>query len=232
MNMMDEEEDDELEIGEITERDSPEKIKRPPNDELIEYNRGNKKNEISSSGGVIGGGRGGVQDRRSKRVYALYIVLAILCFSTIFLHFEVTDLGNRSGELENKINELEKLLPPNDNGNVSLDEDIYHINDLATVTVTDNDRNINSKIKDTVKVMVVGTNDSNNISISLTETGMDTGEFTGTFTFASETSDIEEEDIIRVKNNDIIKVIYKDEKTEANKPENRTVNALIKQEEP
>jgi len=189
-------EDDELEIGEITERDSPDRITRPPNDELIEYDRGNKKNGGSSSGGEE-------RDRRSKRVFWLYIVIAILCISAIFLCSGVNDLGNRIdcinqsltekigemeedydnrmdsisqsltekiGEmeedydnkmdsinqsltekigridvLESKINDLEKLLPLNYTGNVSLNKSIYHINESANVTVDDKDRNINSK---------------------------------------------------------------------------------------
>ncbi|MCW3129441.1 MAG: hypothetical protein N2V75_05010 [Methanophagales archaeon] len=241
-------EDDELEIGEITERDSPDRITRPPNDELIEYDRGNKRNEIASSGGGIGEER----DRQSKRLYGVSIVIAILCISTIFLYSAVNNLGNkidcinqslmeqigemredyddRIGEMGSKIKELEKLLPPNYNGTVSLNKSTYHINESATVTVNDKDRNINSKVRETVNVLVRNTNTSEQISIILTETGQDTGEFIGTFTFANETNNTLNR--IGVGINDTIEILYKDEKTEENTPTNRIVKVIIKQVEP
>lgn len=269
-------EDDELEIGEITERDRPDRIKRPPNNELIEYDRsdrGDKKKDISSSAGGIGG-RDEELDRLSKRLYGFYIVIAILCISTIFLYFEVNDLGNRIDcinqslteqidefkegyddrinsinrnlaeqigklkeesdnridELESKTTELEKLLPPNYNGTVSLNKSIYHINESATVTVDDKDRNINLKISETVKALVMNNDTSERILINLTETGLDTGEFTGTFMCANETNSTQNR--IGVRFNDTIEIIYKDEKTVEDTPKNRTVNITIKQEEP
>lgn len=211
--------DDELEIGEITERDSPDRITRPPDDELIKYDRGDKRNEISSSGGVIGERIGEDRDRLSKRFFGLYIVIAILCISTIFLYSGVNDLGNRIGELE-------KLLPLNSNGTVSLDKSEYHINDTATVTVVDTDRNINTRVRDKVNVFVRDTNTTEQISINLTETWLDTGEFTGTFTFAEETNITQ--NMMRVRINDTIEVVYEDEKTVENTPAPRIVNATIK----
>jgi len=243
-------EDDELEIGEITERDSPDRIIRPPDDELIEYDRGNKRNEIASSGGGIGGGIDEERNRQSKRLFS--IVIAILFISMIFLYSAVNNLGNkidcinqslmeqigemredyddRIGEMGSKIKELEMLLPPNYNGTVSLNKSTYHINESATVTVDDKDRNINPKVRETVNVLVRNTNTGEQISIILTETGRDTGEFGGAFTFANETNNTLNR--IGVGINDTIEILYKDEKTEENTPTNRTDNATIKQVEP
>lgn len=240
--MGEDEDSDELEIGEITERDRPDRITRPPNDELIEYDLGNKRNEVSSLGGVIAGGIGEAQDRRSKRVYALYIVIAILCVTTIFLYSEVNGLGTRIDCINQSLTEqsvkfdelksdLEKLLPPSCTGTVSLDKSVYNISDTATVTVLDTDMNWNTRMREKVNVKVRDMkNTSKQISLNLWETWLDTGEFTGTFRFANETNKIE--NIIGVSINDTIEVLYKDEKTEENKPGNRTVNATIKQEEP
>ena len=242
------EDSDELEIGEITERDSPDRITRPPNDELIEYDRGNKINEGSSLGGVIAGGIGEVQYGRSKRVYALYIVIAILCVSTIFLYSEVNDLETRISCINqsltekivkldsNRIDELKsdlgKLLPPRCTGTVSLNESVYNINDTATVTVVDTDMNYKTGRSEKVNVVVRNTNTSEQISLTLTltETGRDTGIFAETFTLANETNNMER--IIEVRINDTIEVLYEDEKTEGNKQETRTATAIIKQEEP
>ena len=246
--MGEDEESDELEIGQITERDSPDRITRPPNDELIEYDRGNKRNEVSSLGGEIAGGMGEVQYGRSKRVYALYIVIAILCVSTIFLYSGVNNLGNRidcinqslteqigemkenSNSIDELKNDLGMLLPLNSNGTVSLDKSVYIINDTATVTVVDRDRNCKTWRIEKVNVVVRNTNTSKQISLTLTETGLDTGIFAETFTLANKTNNMER--MIGVGINDTIEVLYDDEKTEDNRPANRIDNATIKQEEP
>ncbi|MBP1991932.1 beta strand repeat-containing protein [Paenibacillus eucommiae] len=61
-------------------------------------------------------------------------------------------------------------------------------NEPVTVTLTDNDLNIDPGASETAIVKVTSAEDSAGFSLTLTETGPDTGEFTGTFTMQNDSN--------------------------------------------
>ena len=68
-------------------------------------------------------------------------------------------------------------------GSLTLDASEYTISDTATVTLTDPDRNLYSGEKDEVDVTVTSTRDTTGFTMTLKETGTNTGIFTKTFGF-------------------------------------------------
>ncbi|NOU99804.1 beta strand repeat-containing protein [Paenibacillus planticolens] len=77
-----------------------------------------------------------------------------------------------------------------------------------TVTLTDNDLNIDPSIKETATVKITSAEDSAGINLTLTETGPDTGVFTGTFTMQNASNSALNQ--IKVLNGNSVTVNYTD----------------------
>ena len=99
-------------------------------------------------------------------------------------------------------------------GDVSLDREYYGLSDTAVVTLKDTDLNIDPESRQTVNVRITSTSDTTGITLTLKETGVDSGIFTSTsfgkdLRFTSGASD-DVNELIRVANGDTITVIYND----------------------
>ena len=68
---------------------------------------------------------------------------------------------------------------------VSLDKSSYHVGDAATLRITDYYANLTSSTTEKISAKVTSSSDSNGISLILTETGPNTSNFVGSFTFTS-----------------------------------------------
>lgn len=175
------------------------------------------------------------------------IILVVLVFfvASSFLYFEFFKLENanqgltqRLGDLEERASELEDInrnlnemvtvstseaAQKSFDGTIALDNKSYNIGDVATVVVRDTDINTNPEKEDTVDVSLVNSNTNDQIPITLTETGINTGEFTQKFMLARETGETK----IKVDTNDSIELIYTDEKSAKGLREVRKATADI-----
>ena len=68
---------------------------------------------------------------------------------------------------------------------LTFDKDTYSMDDTATVTLTEPDKNENSAVKETVTVTVYSSSDPAGITVALRETDVNTGVFEGTLSFTS-----------------------------------------------
>ncbi len=103
---------------------------------------------------------------------------------------------------------------------LDLDSKWYNLPATATVTLSDSDRNNVTDAVETLtnEISVNSSSDLSGISVSVTETGANTGNFAGTFSF-SKTESNDPADILRVSTNDTINVSYYNAANKTNKPE-------------
>ncbi|RLG91598.1 MAG: hypothetical protein DRO36_03940 [Candidatus Hecatellales archaeon] len=94
---------------------------------------------------------------------------------------------------------------------MSFDKNIYLMNETATITLTEPDKNLDPNLKESVTVTVTSTSDTAGIRVTLVETDTDTGVFSGTFSFTSGTS---VGTMLQAKKGDTIKAVYRDETPE------------------
>lgn len=179
------------------------------------------------------------------------IILVVLVFfvASSFLYFEFSKLESanqvstqRLGDLEERASELEDInrnledrlnemvtVPTSEaaqksfDGTIVLDNKSYNIGDVATTVVRDTDLNTNPEKEDTVDVFLINIDTGDQIPITLTETGINTGEFTQKFMLARETGETK----IKVDINDSIELIYTDEKSAKGLREVRKATADI-----
>lgn len=111
-------------------------------------------------------------------------------------------------------------------GVISLDKSNYvNVSAVATITLQDDGRNVDSGIADLAIVRVTSASDGTGFPMTLAETGPDTGIFRGTFGFSNGASDgSAAPPVIRVQNGDLVTVSYAD----ANPPGLRTATATWK----
>lgn len=115
-------------------------------------------------------------------------------------------------------------------GAVSLDEPSYRTTtSQATVTVTDDDENKNTASAEMLTVEIES--DSQRVlqqqdRIDLTETGVNTGRFTGTFTFETTNSDNPSDNLVFVRPGDRFRVTYEDEHDASGKEADITTSAV------
>ncbi len=112
-------------------------------------------------------------------------------------------------------------------GVVSLDSATYfNYTAVATVTLEDDGVNVDPTVPDTVTVFVTSTTDNAGISVTLQETGNDTGIFEGKFGFTQEASGVDANGrgLIQVNHNDTVTVTYHD----ASPPGDRVATATWK----
>jgi len=114
-------------------------------------------------------------------------------------------------------------------GVVSLDKNIYALNDIVLVTVVDPDLNLDPTTIDIAKVTARSTSDPKGIILVLRETRQDTGIFCGSFRLDPLSSS---SDRLKVKPGDTIEVIYRDETTPDGIPRDIIVTALVVAEKP
>jgi hypothetical protein len=93
-------------------------------------------------------------------------------------------------------------------GSVAILAASYNVGDLISVTVTDADLNTDIAAADTVTVNVYSTFDTTGIMVTLTETGLSTGVFTGTATVKAASDDLS--DFIGAVTLDTITARYND----------------------
>jgi len=97
---------------------------------------------------------------------------------------------------------------------IELDSEFYHTGDTVTVTVTDTFENADPIRKETVKVDATSDTDIAGITVTLTETGVNTGVFEGTFPVVPTTPE-PGTDELGVSDGDEIEVDYEGAKTTA-----------------
>lgn len=102
-------------------------------------------------------------------------------------------------------------------GTVKLNKSSYvGVNSTATVTVTDKDLNLRLDYKDIARVRITSEADPKGFVVIATETGVNTGTFTGTFEFNSKSTDNDKKSIL-VNSSDKITASYTDEINADNK---------------
>ena len=89
---------------------------------------------------------------------------------------------------------------------VDLDKAVYGSSQVAGISLTSSAANLNSGVADTVVVSVRSTSETTPISVTLTETGINTGLFTGTLQLGSGTPVADS--TLQVAHNDTITVQY------------------------
>lgn len=99
------------------------------------------------------------------------------------------------------------------------DKSGYKIDEYGTITVEDNQQNTNMQIKNSIFVTVTSDSFSKGITISLLETEINSGVFSGKIRFSSE---INTQNSVFVNENDFVHVVYKSYSNSA-KIEPRTV---------
>lgn len=252
------ESDDELEIGEIIRKDTPQRGSRPPPGEVHDYADNRRDRDIDRSTPVRRqstnplSGETSILDKVLPLIGKhglLILVIIILFIASSFLYFNFSKLGSvdhdltqRLEDLEGRVGELEHItqnledevgeivevsipetLLKSFDGIVALDNKSYSIGDIAEVTVRDTDINSDPEKEDVVNIFLININTNDQITITLTETGINTGEFTQKFTLARETGQTQ----IKVDTNDSIEVIYADKKSAKGSQEIRKATADI-----
>jgi hypothetical protein len=94
-------------------------------------------------------------------------------------------------------------------GLVSFDADSYSVGETATITLDEKDKNLDAEVLDTAQVKVWSDTDTAGFNITLTETDIDSGSFTGTVTFILEASQ-PAQNKLQVKSGDLVYVRYQD----------------------
>jgi len=84
----------------------------------------------------------------------------------------------------------------------------YALNEFPEIIVIDNDLNVNSSIFETVEIDIWSTSDAGGTDIILTETGSDTGVFSGSITLS--TTEESHGTILKIKDGDILTAEYED----------------------
>lgn len=258
------ESDDELEIGEIIRKDTPQRGSRPPPGEVRDYDRyvdNRRDRNIDSSTSSTSmrrqstnplSGETSILDKVLPLIgkYGLLILVIIILFvASYFLYFNFSKLGSvdrdltqRLEDLEGRVGELEHItqnlgdgvgeivevstpeaVPKSFDGVVALDNKSYSTGDIAEVTVRDTDINSNPEKEDVVDVFLINMNTDDQITLTLTETGRNTGEFVQKFMLARETGETQ----IKVNVNNSIEVIYADKKSASGSQEIRKATANI-----
>lgn len=250
------ESDDELEMGEIIQKDIPQRGSRPTSSEVRDYNEHvdnrrdrnvdsstpiRRQNTTSLSGDAFTSDSVLPLIRRHGLVI-LAVIVFFIASSLLYFGFSNHDLAQRLEDVEGRVGELEYItqnledgmgeilvVPTSDvvhksfDGKVTLDSKSYNIGDIAEVTVRDTDVNSNPEKEDVVDVSLININTDDQITITLTETGINTGEFIQKFMLARETGKTQ----IKVNINDSIEVIYTDRKSAKGSQEIRKATADI-----
>ena len=94
-------------------------------------------------------------------------------------------------------------------GLVSFDSDSYRIGATATITLNETDLNLDSQAIDSAQVKVWSDTDKTGFNLSLSETDVDTGTFTGSVTFTTEQSQ-PQNNLLQVSSGDTVYVSYQD----------------------
>ena len=89
---------------------------------------------------------------------------------------------------------------------VSLDRPVYGAPSTATIAVTHSNANANASVAETVTVMIRSTTESTPETVVLTESGVNTGRFTGTISIAAGTPAAN--GVLEVSHSDTITAIY------------------------
>ncbi|HEX9712695.1 MAG TPA: S-layer homology domain-containing protein, partial [Actinomycetota bacterium] len=110
------------------------------------------------------------------------------------------------------------------NGTAALDAGRYALDETATITVTDPDLNTSADSAQTVEIEVASDTDPDTIFVTLTETGDDTGVFTGTATF---TLDPSSDTMLEVSEGDGITLTYPEATTFEGPAADRTDTATM-----
>lgn len=92
-------------------------------------------------------------------------------------------------------------------GKVSFDKAAYLMTDAATISLEDPDRNTQPAVTEAVQVTVYSTSDPAGVTVSLIETGANTGIFKGTLTFTTGSS---QGSTLRASDGDTVTVKYLD----------------------
>jgi hypothetical protein len=90
---------------------------------------------------------------------------------------------------------------------LTFDKDTYTMDETATLTLTEPDKNASPTLKESVTITVYSTSDPAGITLSLLETDVNTGVFTGTLTFTTGAST---GTMLKVATGDTITAIYTD----------------------
>ena len=91
---------------------------------------------------------------------------------------------------------------------LAFDKDTYTMDETATVTLTEPDKNVNPSLKETVNITVYSTSDPAGIVLSLLETENNSGVFQGSLTFTTGAST---GSILKAIQGDTITAVYTDE---------------------
>ncbi|MBW3650443.1 MAG: Ig-like domain-containing protein, partial [Actinobacteria bacterium] len=110
------------------------------------------------------------------------------------------------------------------NGTAGLDKLRYVISDGAVLTVSDRDLDTNATTAQTVSVKVASTSDATGLTVTLTETGVNTGIFRGTATFTTGPSSA---NALKVAQGDSVTLTYAETGTFEGPAANRTATATI-----
>jgi len=114
----------------------------------------------------------------------------------------------------------------NVDGTIDLNADVFGLDDTVGIVVTDADLNTDGGTQQTVDVELASTTDSGTISVQLTETGNDTGVFTGTATLTTGPTD-DDADALQVSEGDTLTATYAETTTEDGTPADRTDTASV-----
>jgi hypothetical protein len=127
--------------------------------------------------------------------------------STACIPFFTINVSNAANGSEYAVSTNLSFVPAASTGVVQLNESAYQSGETANVSVTDSDMNKNSSIEETLIVNITSTTNTTNTSLTLTETGADTGIFSSTvFDFSA----VGDGDTIRVSDSDTIYANYTD----------------------
>ena len=91
---------------------------------------------------------------------------------------------------------------------LSFDKDTYTMDDTATITLTEPDKNASPDLKESVSITVYSDSDPAGITLSLLETDVDSGVFEGTLSFTSGAST---GTMLKAATGDTITAIYTDD---------------------
>jgi subtilisin family serine protease len=89
---------------------------------------------------------------------------------------------------------------------MELDKTVYGLTQVAGISLSNAAANVNTGVADTVVVSIRSTTEATPISVTLTETGVSTGQFTGTIQLGSGTPIADS--VLQVSHNDTITVQY------------------------
>ncbi len=102
-------------------------------------------------------------------------------------------------------------------GAVAFDQDSYRIGGTAEITLTDPDLNLDSRVAEQAEVKVWSDTDQNGFNLTLDETEVDSGEFTGNVSFILGNSEPQNRRL-QVSSGDLVYVLYEDESDEVGLP--------------